>query len=254
VSTPAHNRMPVAWPCLFCLLTALAGGGCGVASQGMNVEGTRLYQQGQYQGALERFQQAIANDPKNADGYYNVASTYHRLGKLNRDQKLLAQAEIFYNQALDKYDDQHLTKNPSQTDCYRGLAVLLAETNRPDATVRLLERWVAQNPTSADAKIELARAMDELGNRQVAEQRLLEALASEPNNTRALTALAKLREDQGNPIQAMQIYQRSLDINRFQPQVAARLTTLQTSLGQLPSTSTPTTSRVATEPIQWNRY
>lgn len=220
----------------------------------MNVEGTRLYQQGQYQGALERFQQAIANDPTNGDGYYNVASTYHRLGKINKDPKLLSQAEIFYQQALDKYDEQHQANTPSETDCYRGLAVLLAETNRPDASVRLLEGWVQREPTNADAKIELARAMDELGNRQVAEQRLLEALASDPNNTRALTALGKLREEQGNPMQAMQIYQRSLDLNRFQPQVASRLASLQTSLGQLPSTSTPDASRVATEPIQWNRY
>jgi tetratricopeptide (TPR) repeat protein len=225
-------------------LTALLGGGCGVASQGMNVEGTRLYQQGNYQGALERFQQSIANDPKNADGYYNVASTYHRLGKINRDQNLLAQAEIYYNQCLDH--------NPNQTDCYRGLAVLLAETNRPDASVRLLEKWVMQNPTSADAKIELARVMDEFGNREVAKQRLTEALTSDPNNTRALTALAKLREDEGNPLQAMQIYQRSLELNRFQPQVATRLATLQSSLGQLPVTSTST--RTASEPIQWNRY
>lgn len=224
----------------------LVGTGCGVASQGLNVEGTRLYEQGNYQGALERFQQSIANDPQNADGYYNVASTYHRLGKLNRDQNLLAQSEIFYNQCLDH--------NPNHTDCYRGLAVLLAETNRPDATQRLLERWVMQNPTSADAKIELARVMDELGNREVAKQRLLEALSSDPNNTRALTALAKLREDEGNPLQAMQIYQRSLEINRFQPAVAARLATLQTSLGQLPVTSTSAGTRTASEPIQWNRY
>ena len=228
-----------------CLLLGVAGG-CGVASQGMNAEGTRLYQQGSYQQALERFQQAIANDPQNADGYYNVASTYHRLGKLNRDPNLLAQAEIFYNQCLDH--------NPNHTDCYRGLAVLLAETNRPDATMRLLERWVMQNPTNADAKIELARVMDEYGNKEMAKQRLLEALTSEPNNTRALTALAKLREDEGNALQAMQIYQRSLELNRFQPQVASRLSTLQSTYGQLPASATGLSAQVASEPIQWNRY
>ena len=244
--TTQSNRTLAHWPGLFCLLTALSGTGCGVASQGMNVEGARLYQQGNYQAALERFQQSIANDPQNADGYYNVASTYHRLGKINHDQNLLAQSEIFYNQCLDH--------NPNHTDCYRGLAVLLAETNRPDASVRLLERWVRENPTDANAKIELARVMDELGNRQIAMQRLQEALVTDPNNTRALTALAKLREDEGNPMQAMQIYQRSLDLNRFQPQVAARLATLQSSLGQMPSTSATPTSRVASEPIQWNRY
>lgn len=241
--TNLHSRRS-AW---FCLGMLLVCSGCGVASQGMNVEGTRMYEQGDYQGALQRFQQSIANDPTNADSYYNVASTYHRLGKLNQDQNLLNQSEIFYNQCLDH--------NPNHTDCYRGLAVLLAETGRPDATLRLLNRWVTESPTNPDAKIELARVMDELGNREVAKQRLLEALTTDPNNNRALTALAKIREDEGNPVQAMQIYERSLAINRFQPQVEARLAALQASVGHLAPPTAPTTgNRIASEPIQWNRY
>ena len=44
---------------------------------------------------------------------------------------------------------------------------------------------------------------------------------------RALTALGRLREVQGDRNQAVANYQRSLSVNRNQPEVAARVAALQ---------------------------
>jgi len=194
--------------------------GCGgITAQGRNAEGVRLFQQARYQEALQEFQEAAYADPKNPDGNYNIAATYHRMGKIEHRQSDLDQAEIYYNRCLD-LDDNH-------AECYRGLAVLLAEQGRNDEAFRLIEGWVQRQPTSANAKIELARLNEEFGNRQAAKEYLIEALAQQPDNARALTALGKIREDAGETAQALANYQRSLEHDGRQTQVAARVAALQ---------------------------
>jgi len=217
-----------------------------VASQGMNAEGVRLYQQGDYANASQRFMKAIAEDANNPDGYYNLAATYHRLGKASGNPTDLEQAESFYNQCLDR-DGDHV-------QCYRGLAVLLVETNRSDAAHRLLEGWKMRSPAAPQPRIELARLKQELGNRDAAKQDLLEALTIDPDNQRALTALARLREESGELSQALALYERSLASNPMQPQVANRVASLRTSTGMHSVLQAPGETRVVNQPPQWRRY
>lgn len=196
--------------------------GCGgFNAQSRNSEGVKLFQQARYQEAAKEFQEATYADPNNADGYYNLAATYHRIGKVEHRQADLEQAETYYNLCLDR--------NGNHTECYRGLAVLLAEQGRTEEAFRLVDGWVQRQPNVADAKIELARLNDEFGNRQAAKDRLLEALEIQPDNARALTALGKIREDAGEAAQALANYQRSLLQDNRQPQVASRVSALQTT-------------------------
>ena len=206
---------------------ALAAGCSSFAGQGRNAEGVRLYQQGRYQEALRQFQEATYTDPIKSDGYYNLAATYHRLGLLEGRQSDLDQAESYYNQCLDR--------DPNHCECYRGLAVLLAEQSRNEEAFRLLEGWADRQSGSADAEIELARLFQEFGDRPAAKEHLIEAIQVEPDNPRALAALGKIREDLGEPEQALVNYQRSLWHDRFQPQVASRIAALR-------STTAPSTS------------
>ena len=43
-----------------------------MAANGKNVEGVALLEQGNYQGAMERFQDVLNTDPRNADALYNL--------------------------------------------------------------------------------------------------------------------------------------------------------------------------------------
>jgi len=169
------------------LAIIVAGSGCQMMSHTQNSDGVRMFQQAYYQGALQSFQQAIQSDPKNPDGYYNLARTYHQLGKLHNQPADLQQAESYYHQCLDR--------DPNKQDCYRGLAVLLMEQNRSGDAFKLMEGWAARNPSLASPKIELARLYEETGNREAAKSQLIEAVGVDPNNSRALAALGKLRED-----------------------------------------------------------
>jgi tetratricopeptide (TPR) repeat protein len=199
---------------------SLFNSGCGnVTASGRNSQGVRMFQQSQYDQALAQFQEASYADPTNADAYYNLAATYHRLGKLNNQQSELQKAETYYNLCLDR-DRNH-------ADCYRGLAVLLAEQGRTQEAFRLVEGWVSQQPASPDAKIELARLCEEFGDRSAAKDHLIEAITIQPNNARALAALGKIREDTGDTAQALANYQRSFWYDKSQQQVASRISSLQ---------------------------
>jgi tetratricopeptide (TPR) repeat protein len=212
--------------------------GCAMLSDSQNQQGVRMFEQAYYQGALERFQQAIQTDPANPDAYYNLARTHHQLGKLHSQQSDLQQAESYYHQCLDH--------NPNHQDCYRGLAVLLVEEGRSADAFKLIENWVARDPSSAAPKLELARLYQESGNLELAKQQLVDAVAVEPINARALAALGKLREDVGETAQAVANYQRSLSINPNQPQLAARVAALTTPAA--PVFTPPGGTRVVTAP------
>jgi tetratricopeptide (TPR) repeat protein len=249
-SDPANSTVPTLAPtterkwnrsALFAaagVLACLTGmTGCSnIASQAANVEGVRLYQQGNYQQASDRFQQAIAQDPRSPEGYYNLAASLHKTGTLYTRPADLQQAENLYNQCLER--------DPNHTDCYRGLAVLLNETGRQQEAFKLLNQWSAAAPKSPEPKIELARLLEEVGQGEQAKAQLVDALTIDPHNARALTALGRLRDQSGDHVQALSNYQRSLSLNRFQPEVAARVAQLQGAVGApvsaIPTTEPPT--------------
>jgi tetratricopeptide (TPR) repeat protein len=233
---------------LFLAAIPLICTGCGsVTASGRNSQGVRMFQQSQYDQALAQFQEASYADPNNADAYYNLAATYHRLGKLNNQQSELQKAETYYNLCLDR--------NRDHADCYRGLAVLLAEQGRNQEAFRLVEGWVSQQPASPDAKIELARLNEEFGDRNAAKEHLIEAITIQPNNSRALAALGKIREDTGDTAQALANYQRSFWYDKSQQQVASRISSLQTGTNPyiVPSNTTVPIVPAPDQPQMVNR-
>lgn len=204
------------------LITLLSG--CQWAASSQNVQGTALYQQGQYTGAMEQFQKAIASNPTDPDGYYNLAATTHRLGNQRQDPNLIRQSEALYNQCLDH--------DPNHIDCHRGLAVLLVDSGRPDRAFTLLKNWASTNPTLPAPRIELARLYEEHGEPQTALKYLEDAVQQDANNPRAWLALGRLRETEGDAVQALQNYQRALALGggglggANQPMIAERVASL----------------------------
>jgi cytochrome c-type biogenesis protein CcmH/NrfG len=88
----------------------------------------------------------------------------------------------------------------------------------------------------------------------VAKDHLVDALQTDPHDARALAALGRLRERSGNQGQALAVYQRSLSNNRFQPDVAARISSIKTALTPPSFTTSPGATRVVnTSPVS-SRY
>lgn len=214
--------------------------GCQYTAQGKNSAGVQLYQSGQYQQAAQQFTQALNQDPKNADAYYNLASTYHQVGRTTRNAAELDQAEKLYNTCLDF--------NPNHRDCYRALAVLLVDKNQPDKAQRLLEGWYSSNPANPAPKVELARLREEFGDKAGAKEYLQQALSTDPYDVRALAALGRIQETEGNTTQALANYQRSLFRDQFQPELAARVNQLRTAANAANQFAPPDGTRTVTTP------
>lgn len=204
-----------AWLCAFA--------GCTIVANGKNAEGVSALEQGNTQLALQRFQEALDNDPKNADAAYNLACVYHQMGVAQNNQQMTRQAEDLYNRCLNYA--------PDHTECHRGLAVLLAKTGRSESAFTLLQRWALRRPDLAAPRVELARLYEEYGDKESAKQQLYEAVGIDVNDKRAWNALAALQEQAGDLQQAMTNYQRSLAIDPWQGAVTTRVATLQSRLG-----------------------
>jgi tetratricopeptide (TPR) repeat protein len=241
---PARFSAPYLAAAVLCALLPLSLG-CGLAAQGRNVDGVRYFQQGNYQLAMQRFQEAQRTDPQNPDSYYNLAATLHKSGLQTRDANQLLQAETFYNTCLNY--------NPNHVDCYRGLAVLLTETGRTQQAFTLLGNWAKTNPQSADARVELARLSEEVGDNKGAENYLTEALRIDTNNWRAMAALGRQRELAGRYQEAIQNYQRAQTLNPYQPQLASKVQelTARVAQGGLPSAASPDSTSTAGNGFGW---
>ncbi len=236
---------------LFIALSQLAAmfvlsSGCKMAATGHNIEGVRLHQQGQFQAAMQRFQQSVAANPKDADAYYNMAATAHQMATQRNDAQLYQQAETLYNNCLDL--------NENHTECHRGLAVLLTETNRSDRAFSLLKNWADRSRDIADPRVELARLYDEFGDKETAQIHLQEALNIDKHCDRAWRAMGRLREESGDTMQAIANYQRSYNLNSFQPEVAQRIATLNRSVTSSLNGSAAGGTRTVTPVLPGVRY
>lgn len=193
--------------------------GCHRLTTNDSSEGVRLYQQGNYLGAVNSFQRALDQQPGNADCFYNLAATYHQQAKLFSRSGDLEIAEQYYHLCL--------ARAPDHAACQRGLAVLLVETGRPAEAMSQLEQWAARDPDSPEPHIELARLCQEQGNPAAAEDQLTAALAIDPDNPRALVARGQIREAAGDTRQALASYTRALEVDRNQPTVMVKVATLR---------------------------
>lgn len=201
---------------------------CGCQSNlGQNGLGVALFQQGRLPEAMQQFELARQSDPSNPDVYYNLASTYHKLGNNAKDAKMLETAESLYNQCLDL--------SPDHVDSHRGLAVLLVDTKRSDKAFTLLKNWSKRSPMLADSRVELARLHQEFNQQKIAEQYLDEALAIDSSNAKAWAEKGRLRESNGELMQAVQNYQQSLALNNNQPDLYQRVSSLQVRMAQGPA-------------------
>ncbi len=210
--------------------------GCHASTGSLNSQGVSSFQKGQYQEAVQTFQQALIDNPTDADTYYNLAATYYEIGKRNHDANALSQAEGLYNQCLDL--------DPNHVDCYRGLASLLVDTERPKSAFKLLKGWSQQNQQLAAPRIELARLYEEFGDKEHAAGYLTDALQIDAQNPRAWAALASIREQQGQLTQALSNYRQAYQLNPAFPGMSNHIASLSQRVASAavpggPSTGNP---------------
>jgi tetratricopeptide (TPR) repeat protein len=220
--------------------------GCGVASNNLNASGTRYFQRGDNAKALQKFEEAVAVNPNDADSYYNLGAYYHHLARQTGDQTDAAQAEGYYNQCLDIY--------PDHVECYRGLAVLLVQQDRENQAFRLLEGWKQRSPQLVTPNVALAQLHGEAGNSKASKEHLLDAIAKDTTHPHARAALGKLHEEKGDYKQALANYHMALARNGAQPHLHAKVASLKGDTDGSPLLTSAPLTEVVTAPSSNLRY
>ena len=215
----------------FVVWTVVAAG-CMSVGQETNRKGVEYYNQGNIMTAKEFFLEALKHEPNAPNILYNAASCYHKL-------KQYKQADLHYRRCL--------TCDPMFAKAYHGLAGLLVEQDQEDKAFALLEEWVRQYPILAAARVELAWLHRSAGDLHRAHQLLDEAVELEPENTVALTDLADINYALGLKSSARTLYEKSLALNPDQPDVRARLGSLERAVAVTTTQPSAEAQRIASE-------
>ena len=232
--------------CVFVVSMVLCFSGCGVHSNNLNATGARYFKRGDSNAAIQKFEEAVAANPDDADSYYNLAAAYHHLATTTGDATYAAQAEGYYNQCLDHYEDH--------PECYRGLSVLLAQQDRQDQAFRLLEGWKQRSPQLVEPNIALAQLHGEVGNDKASEEHLLDAIAKDTTHPQARAAMGQLHESRGDHQQALTNYHMALQRNTAQPQLHAKVASLKGGTTGSPLLTPAPLTKVVTAPSNNLRY
>ncbi len=96
-----------------------------------SADGLQRFRQGDYQGAREDFEAALALKPEDINLLYNVGQCYERQGDW-------AQAEKWYRQCLEKSD--------RNDDCRHALIAMLYRVGRKAEADGMIRDWLAQAP------------------------------------------------------------------------------------------------------------
>ena len=177
-----------------------------------NEDGVQLYAQGDFANALDSFDLALTLQPQDATLLFNVAQCYDRLGNIK---------------AAEKYYDSCLMRSPRHADARLALVELYYRTGRKTQADPMIDEWLRQDPKSADAYVLDARRLRQARAYPEAQGRLEQALDIDPHNRRALGEQALLYEMTGMPQRAFVLYERILERDPAQAQIAQKVEQLR---------------------------
>jgi Tfp pilus assembly protein PilF len=173
-----------------------------------------LYQRGEYAAARESFQAALALQPDDVTLLYDVGQCCDHLGQT-------AQAQQFFNECL--------TRDANHAPSRHALAAALVRQGRWADASRMADDWLRRSPQLAGPYALDGWLWHQAGDLPRAQARLQQALERDPKDTKALTELALVYEGMQRPDRALVLYERALQQDPKQPEVAKRRQFLLTS-------------------------
>ena len=175
-------------------------------------DGLHLFQCGDYVGARESFQAALALQPDDVILLYNIGECYDRAGDA-------ARAEQSYLQCL--------ARAPNHADCRHALTVLMVRQGRRDEAVRMVQDWMARAPNLSGPYVEDAYLWREYGDLRAALSRTQCALRYDSHDSHALVEMGRIYEALHYPERSVSLYEQALRYNPNQPDIEQRLAQLR---------------------------
>ncbi|WP_293126260.1 tetratricopeptide repeat protein [Microcoleus sp. bin38.metabat.b11b12b14.051] len=157
--------------------------------------GRDLQQQGDFAGAIECYERAIAIAP-------DYAAAYSNLGVLKQQGGRLTEAIAHYRQALAI--DRQLAETAS------NLGSALAEAGEIAGAIAQYERALSLNPNCAEALVNLGVLREEQGDVPEAIKHYQEAVQLNPHCAAAYFNLGIVQEEQGQEVEAIANYELAI--------------------------------------------
>lgn len=164
-------------------------------------QGNQLMGQGDFEGAANRYTDAIAADPNLTYAYNNRAIA---LCRTDRWESAVDDLERATSAAANPGDRRLFLYNLGNVHLLRGFYPQAAEA---------FERVIELDATDQEAKINLSVAYVHMDELQRAEQLLLDVLATSPDHLQALANLGTVYDAQGQVESAFTYYRRALDVD-----------------------------------------
>ncbi len=205
-----------------------------------NAKGVELYATGDYDRAIAVFQEALAENPENAETLYNLGAAYQRKALATGDYALLTQAENAYWAALERN-----AAPETIVCCYRGLATSASTRGDAATALQTLEDWRDRNPDSIEPKLEIAYLLEAQERDDEAYAVLEEVAEAAPNDYRAFYKMGVLQERAGNVQEALDKTTIAGRLNPTDAALAQKATELRAALEQNAAQATETADEVA---------
>ena len=162
------------------------------------LRGGNLQQHGEFRGAMECYERAIAIDANNAIAHSNLGVLKQQLGEL-------PEAIAHYRQALEI--------DPNLAETVSNLGSALADAGKTAEAIAAYDRALSLNPNCAEALINLGLAREEQGDLAEAINCYQQAIQVNRNCPEAYLNLGMALEDRGDSSEAIANYERAIAID-----------------------------------------
>ena len=179
--------------------------GCWMAHYNL---GITLNEQGDTDGAISHYREAVELWPGYAEAHYN-------LGRLLAQKGQLDEAVAHYGKVLEI--------NPADTEARNNLGVTLSASGRLDEAIAQYQKALAIRPDYADASCNLAGALLSKGDLDGAIAHYSACVAQSPNQFEAQYNLANALSRMGRTDEAIAHYQKVLELRPENPDARANL-------------------------------
>lgn len=177
------------------LVIAMLTGCEGHTKESLNAEGQALFQEGNYNGAIIHYRNALEKDPNFVEARYNLGLAYIETAKFEHAEREFQKV---------------LLQNPYDKRVRLHLGRIANHQNKPEVAVPLLEKYLEDHPADATALEQLAYSATISGDLARAKTYLEKALAAEPDRISAKLALVHTFMSQGDRAKAREVVEALL--------------------------------------------
>lgn len=172
--------------------------------------------------AASTYKNILTTEPKNEDALFGLATTYHRLGDLDR-------ARPYYAQLL--------TVNPNHREGLNNFLALVSHES-PQEALAELERLEQRNPNFSPIPAQQAALLSKQGFAEQAREKMLRAIELAPDNLIYKYNLAVILDKQGKYTDASALYRLLIDAAINGQKIPAPVDSLQKRLNFIATANT----------------